>query len=113
MHRLGKVIRRNEANGDRLGLVWLWISRPVSRQEAHRKAVRHVAVGVVDRVRVSLGQAAEGHEAACRYPDARLLSELIDRSLSEAAPGLSGTCRQAPVSGISALGQQDAFVVSL
>lgn len=112
MHRLWKVVRRGEANGNRLGLVRLWLSLPVSHQKAHRKAVGQITVGVPDSVRAGFGQAAERDEVGGWDVDPRLLGKLVNCGLGKASPNLSGACWKAPGTRVSALSEQNVAIVS-
>ena len=59
-----------------------------------------IAVGVVDRVRLGLGEAAERDQVALRDLDPSLLGQLVDRRLGKAPAWLGGAGRQAPGSVI-------------
>jgi hypothetical protein len=67
----------------------------------------------VDRVRLGLGEAAEGDQIALSDPDPGLLGQLIDGGASEAPAWLGRAGRQAPGSIVGALGQQYAAVPAL
>lgn len=113
VERLGGRVQIDEFRLGRLFLVGPRISLPGPSQEAQREAVGDIAVGVVDRVCVGLGEAAEWDQVWLRDPDPGLLGQLVDRRPGKAPTWLRGAGRQTLGSVIGAFGQQDASIVSL